>query len=448
MWRGFVASAIAAVSLQWVNPFGTSKLVLFAVTIVDDNTWRSFELIPWLVLGVMGGVLGSLLIKLNVAVALWRRNSALHDYPVLEVVCVSAITAAISYLIVFLRVQTSELVANLFQECDPIKGDYHGLCNPNAMWENAFLLIVTAAAKMALTAWTFGMTIPAGIFLPTIAIGASLGRAVGLLTQGLQRAHPKAWIFLSCPPDPSVRCVSPGFYAVIGASAMLAGVTRMTISLVVILFELTGALSHVLPIMISVMTAKWVGDGLGKDGIYSVWIAMRRYPWLPPIDYHDKGETGTYLMKPFDRLVVIEDDEYTLLELDNLLKKYSFHGFPVVRGRALVGYITRDKLKMGMDPLMTDHPEDMTRKCCFSSQPSSSDRLDLSDLLEEAVLQLRKEVPQELVVSMFQKLNLRQILFTHTGMLTGMVTKTDVVSLLTTHFPHTAALSPRPLQNC
>lgn len=31
MWRGFVASAIAAVSLQWVDPFGTAKLVLFQV---------------------------------------------------------------------------------------------------------------------------------------------------------------------------------------------------------------------------------------------------------------------------------------------------------------------------------------------------------------------------------------------------------------------------------
>ena len=31
MWRGFVASAIAAVSLQLVNPFGTAKMVLFQV---------------------------------------------------------------------------------------------------------------------------------------------------------------------------------------------------------------------------------------------------------------------------------------------------------------------------------------------------------------------------------------------------------------------------------
>ena len=74
------------------------------------------------------------------------------------------------------------------------------------------------------------------------------------------------------------------------------------------MFELTGALSHVLPIMISVVVSKWVGDALGKEGIYSVWIAMRSYPWLPPTEYRDNGQTAASIMKSADSLVVIHDN--------------------------------------------------------------------------------------------------------------------------------------------
>ncbi|ESK97796.1 voltage-gated chloride [Moniliophthora roreri MCA 2997] len=440
MWRGFVASAIAAVALQYVDPFQTAKLVLFQVTEGGD-TWRAFELIPWMSLGVIGGVLGSLLIKLNVEVAIYRRNSVLNDWPVLEVVGASAVTAAISYLVVFTRVQSSELVANLFQECDSSRRDYHGLCNPTAIRENVFLLLITVALKLAFTAWTFGMMIPAGIFLPTITIGACLGRAVGIVTQSVQSNHATAWLFQACPPDPTVRCVSPGFYAVIGASAMLAGVTRMTISLVVIMFELTGALSHVLPIMISVMTAKWVGDALGKDGIYSVWIAMRKYPWMPPDDYHDKGETATGIMRPAEKLVVIEDGKSTLEDLGHLLKSHGYRGFPVVdHQNLLLGYVTRDTIEASINH---QHEGAKNQKCFFSSKDhaSASDYIDLSGCLEKSVLHLRKEVPRELVVRIFQRMNVRQILFTRSGNLVGMITRSDVVALLTNHFPHTGALS-------
>lgn len=94
---------------------------------------------------------------------------------------------------------------------------------------------------------------------------------------------------------------------------------------------------------------------------------MRRYPWLPPVDYHDKGETGADIMKHVERLVVIEDEQCTLVDLgvlnyndkalefrkltrekDNFLKKYDFHGFPVVRRQDLLGYVTRDKLKLAI----------------------------------------------------------------------------------------------------
>jgi chloride channel 3/4/5 len=64
---------------------------------------------PWLkhmhseVLILFQGVLGHLLLKLNVAIAVYRRNSALHGSPILEVTAMTAITAAVSYLVVFLR---------------------------------------------------------------------------------------------------------------------------------------------------------------------------------------------------------------------------------------------------------------------------------------------------------------------------------------------------------
>ncbi|TFK26246.1 Cl-channel protein [Coprinopsis marcescibilis] len=450
MWKGFVASAVAAVALQWVNPFGTAKLVLFQVTAFSDQ-WRGFELIPWIGLGIIGGVLGSYLIRLNVEIAIYRRQSVVGDWPVLEVVGASAITATLSYLVVFARVPTSELVANLFQDCDPKKPDYHGLCNPSAMKENIFLLILTAFIKIPLTAWTFGMSVPAGMFLPTIGIGACLGRAVGLITQSLYRAYPKAWIFYSCPPDPSIRCISPGFYAVIGAAGMLGGVTRMTISLVVILFELTGALSHVLPIMVCVMTSKWVGDALGKDGIYSVWIAMKRYPWLPPVDYRDNGETGAHLMTPVHRLILIREGQTTVKELTKMLDEHnSFHGFPVIDShQEFIGYATRDSLLRAIDGtrFSDDYENVHGKKCTFSKnfmRVPARERVDMSSALEQTLIQLRKEVPQELVVTMFQKLNTRQIFFTNAGKLTGMVTKRDVVTLLTSHFPHAGTLA-KPL---
>ena len=72
----------------------------------------------------------------------------------------------------------------------------------------------------------------------------------------------------------------PGLYAMVGAAAVLGGVTRlivnfldifyfqiffrMTVCLVVIMFELTGSLELIVPAMVAVMFAKWFGDAIYK----------------------------------------------------------------------------------------------------------------------------------------------------------------------------------------
>merc|ERR1719510_1787300 len=70
-----------------------------------------------------------------------------------------------------------------------------------------------------------------------------------------------------------------GIYAMMGAAAVLGGVCRVTISLVVIMFELTGGLQLIIPVMLTVLTSKFVGDAF-TIGIYDYVILIRNYPFL------------------------------------------------------------------------------------------------------------------------------------------------------------------------
>ena len=92
---------------------------------------------------------------------------------------------------------------------------------------------------MIITIFTFGMKVPAGLFIPSLCMGAIVGRIVGIgMEQFVFSYHESLpWFFEGkCSLDES--CITPDLYALVGTAAVLGGVTRMTVSL--ILFELTG----------------------------------------------------------------------------------------------------------------------------------------------------------------------------------------------------------------
>lgn len=100
-----------------------------------------------------------------------------------------------------------------------------------------------------------------------MAVGASFGRLIGLLVRSLHSAHPTSPFFAGCPADVGAGCITPGTYAFLGAAASLAGIMHITVSVVVIMFELTGGVRYILPTMIVVGVTKMVGDWFGKGGI-------------------------------------------------------------------------------------------------------------------------------------------------------------------------------------
>jgi len=115
-----------------------------------------------------------------------------------------------------------------------------------------FSLAFAAMMRTFLVIISYGCKVPAGIFVPSMAIGASFGRMVGILVEALHHAYPTATYFAQCEPD--VPCITPGTYAFLGAAAALSGIMHITVSVVVIMFELTGALTYILPTMVHALT--------------------------------------------------------------------------------------------------------------------------------------------------------------------------------------------------
>lgn len=89
------------------------------------------------------------------------------------------------------------------------------------------LLILALILKLTTTIITFGMKIPCGLFIPSLCLGSITGRIVGIGMQQLAFRYPHLWIF-NGECDSSDDCITPGLYAMVGAAAVLGGITRMT----------------------------------------------------------------------------------------------------------------------------------------------------------------------------------------------------------------------------
>ena len=430
MWQSFVCAMVAAVTLQAFNPFRTGKLVLYQVTY--SSGWHGFEMVPFGILGIIGGLYGGVFIKVNMKIAKWRKSSRWASTPILEVLAVALLTAVVNFPNKFMRAQSSELVYTLFAECANLTDDQLGICKTGAANAGVIVLLIEAsAAGFLLASISFGLQIPAGIILPSMAIGALYGRAVGIIVQVWQGNHSKALMFATCEPD--IPCITPGTYAIIGAAAALAGVTRMTVSIVVIMFELTGALTYVLPIMIAVMISKWVGDAFGRRGIYETWIHFNEYPFLDNRDESTVPDVPvSQIMTQRQDLSVLTATGHTIQSIHNMLVAQPYRGFPVVSeatNNILLGYISRTELIYAIR-LAAAEPRKLppSTEVFFSHQPNADARttLDLRPWMDQTPITLNGKSSLQLTLSMFSKLGLRYVLFCDRGAIQGLLTKKDI----------------------
>jgi chloride channel 3/4/5 len=269
-----------------------------------------------------------------------------------------------------------------------------------------------------------------------MAIGAITGRIVGILFETLVYYWPDFFLFAIECRTADEQCVAPGFYSVIGACAFLGGVTRMTVSLVVIMVELTGGLSYSVPLMCAALVAKFIGDALVGEGIYDAHIKLNNYPYLDiKTEFIDQTTAIDVLEKKREKneLIMLPRDGLTLGELIPIIRTYKYNGYPVVASHeeaSIIGFVLRRDLQLIMEQrTLTNVQSNMNTRISFSRMIHQSNSIHLYRLLNRSPTTITLDTPTTTIIDMCRKLGAQTILITNDkGYLTGILTKKDIIA--------------------
>ena len=268
-FRSFICTMMAVVTLNLLYMQSGVMPSRGLIDLEDQPPTQIYvkEFYGFFVLGVLGGLAGALFTWLNLQCEKRRLLYLGHRrfLSVLDVTVCTAATVLLSFALPFLfscqppsdQCSLHPLRCVRFQ-CGP--SQYSDMATlfftlPEELIRLLFdrtitsdasvsvgTLLVFSAFYFAMASLSYGMSVPGGLFIPSIVIGASGGRMLSVL-------------FASMLPS-----VNPGVYAVLGASAMLGGVTRMTLPISVMMIEITSDAQFLIPIMLVVLVAKATAD--------------------------------------------------------------------------------------------------------------------------------------------------------------------------------------------
>jgi len=178
-----------------------------------------------------------------------------------------------------------------------------------------WMLVILLVGKIFATSLTIGIGGSGGVFAPTLFVGAMAGTAFGTVAHDLFPAVTE----------------SPGAYGLIGMAAALGGATRAPITAVVILFELTGEYSIILPLMAAVAMATGTSHLLSKETIYTAKLWRRGVdPEAMPLQLPDLHAAD--LLAPAPEPLSITS---TLVDAAKSLSQTSLGMLPVVTADGL-----------------------------------------------------------------------------------------------------------------
>ncbi|NER84052.1 MAG: CBS domain-containing protein, partial [Leptolyngbya sp. SIO1D8] len=220
-------------------------------------------------------------------------------------------------------------------------------------WE---VIAIAFIAKFCLTLLAYGSGASGGIFAPALVLGASLGCLVSFLAQ---TTH--GWLGF---PVATLDSSNTTTYALTGMGAFFSAVTRVPITAIVIIFEMTANFNLVLPLMIGSGLAYLLSDKISSGSLYNRLLAFQGIQLTPtPSEANPWANlTAADLMQ---RRVETLSATMTLKDALKAFSRSHHRGFPVLSQGKLVGIITQTDLgdatqsatsNLQLQDIMTPHP--------------------------------------------------------------------------------------------
>ena len=188
-------------------------------------------------------------------------------------------------------------------------------------------LVTCLLCYFALAVLLLGVRLPCDSFVPGMIIGALGGRLVGELLHGAELIHGG----------------ERGMFALVGSAGVLSGITRMSLTVSIIIVEITHDVRTLPLIMLSQAVGSSIASLLAEP-LEDSMIHLQGLPYLseePPSTFEDL--TARDVMSP--RVETLHE-ECTVREIVRLLRANGHNGFPVVRraDKTLSGFILRRQL--------------------------------------------------------------------------------------------------------
>uniref|UniRef100_A0A7N8XQ67 Chloride channel, voltage-sensitive 1b n=1 Tax=Mastacembelus armatus TaxID=205130 RepID=A0A7N8XQ67_9TELE len=359
-WRGYFAATFSAFIFRVLSVWNKDAVTitaLFKTNFRMDFPFDLQELPAFAIIGISCGFLGAFFVYLNRQVVLFMRRPTaltrfLTKHRLIYPGAVTLIIATFTFPPGFGQFMAGELmprecINSLFDNftwtkisgspAPPSLGRSSAWLHPHA---SVFvILLLFFIMKFWMSAVSTTMPIPSGAFMPVFILGAAFGRLVGEIMATL---FPNGILF-----DGIVYRILPGGYAVIGAAAMTGAVTH-TVSTAVICFELTGQISHILPMMVAVILANMVAQGL-QPSLYDSIIQVKKLPYLPELAL---GKYNIFVEDIMVRKVKFLSAQSTFRELSHLLETSTLKTIPLVDSKEsmiLLGSIERTELQAVFD---------------------------------------------------------------------------------------------------